>query len=187
MRAFVIPTPGSRTVELAEVPHPRIGPNELLVQVHAVGVGIHDSYFLPTNAHYPYPIGIEAAGVVVEVGSGARGSSPGDRVAFVSSMQPKGGTWARYAVVDSASMILPIPPQIDLVMAAAIPVAGNTVVRALSVLSEVPTDGTIFIAGGSVAIATFAIQLARQRGWRVEALAKVQTRRARGKCVLRVI
>lgn len=168
MRAFVIPRAGAQTVEIAVVERPHHGAHELLVRVAAVGVGIHDSSFLPPDARYPFPIGIEAAGVVQYVGSRVTDRDPGDRVAFVSAMQPKGGTWAQFVSVDSGSPIIAIPQGVDFVTAAAVPVAGNTALRALSVVDHVGPAGSLFVAGGSGAIGTFAIQLARQRvgGWR---------------------
>lgn len=136
-----------------------------------MGVGIHDSYFLPNDAKYPFPIGIEAAGVIEEIGSEVRGHRPEERIAFVSSMQPKGGTWAEYVAVKATSLIMPIPTGLGFVEAAAIPVAGNTALKALGTLATAPVDGSLFIAGGSGAIGTVAIQLARQRGWHVAASA----------------
>lgn len=168
MKAFVLAQAGAQTIEPAEVPVPSIGADELLVRVHAVGVGIHDSYFLPADAAYPYPIGIEAAGVVEQVGANAGGYQVGDRVAFVSSMQAKGGTWAEFVAVKAASLILPMPDDLDYAPAAAIPVAGNTILKAFHALGD---GKTLFIAGGSGAIGTLGIQLARARGWRVAASA----------------
>lgn len=171
MKAFVIPQLGAHGVELTEVPVPQIDDEELLVRVRAVGVGIHDSYFLPANARYPYPIGIEAAGVIEQIGNGISGYQPGDRVAFVSSMQPKGGTWAQFVAVNAGSLIIPIPDGLDFPEAAAVPVAGNTILRAFRALEAMPPGATLFIAGASGAIGTLAIQLARRRGWRVVASA----------------
>lgn len=171
MKAFVIPLSGSHAVEPADVPVPRIDADELLVRVRAVGVGIHDSYFLPNYAHYPYPIGIEAAGVIEEIGSAISGHLPGDRIAFVSSMQSKGGTWAQFAAVKADALIIPMPEGMHFVEAAAVPVAGNTILKVFRALAAIPDGGSLFIAGGSGAIGTFAIQLSRQRGWRVAASA----------------
>ena len=171
MKAFVLPHRDAQTVEPARVPVPRIGSDELLVRVHAIGVGIHDSYFLPGDAQYPYPIGIEAAGVVEQVGNDVTSHAVGDRVSFVSAMQPGGGTWAQWTAVKAESMILPIPQGMGFVAAAAVPVAGNTALKALHTVADVPAGGSLFIAGGSGAIGTFAIQLARQRGLRVAASA----------------
>lgn len=167
MRAFVVVAVGQDTIEPAEVPVPEIDDDELLIRVQAVGVGIHDSYFLPPGISYPYVVGIEAAGVVERTGSAVHTPQVGDRVAFVSSMQPKGGTWAEYVAVKQSSLIVPIPDAMDVTEAAAVPVAGNTVLRALHGLSGIPAGGSLFIAGGSGAIGTLAIQLARTRGWRV--------------------
>lgn len=171
MKAFVSPHPGAPTIELADVPVPGIDDNELLVRVKAVGVGIHDSYFLPSDAQYPFPIGIEAAGVIEEIGSAVAGYLPGDRIAFVSSMQPKGGTWAEFVAVNTESLITAIPDGLDFLEAAAVPVAGNTILKAFHALEAVPAGGSLFIAGGSGAIGTLAIQLARRRGWRIGASA----------------
>lgn len=171
MRAFIIPTVGSNVIVLSDVPIPTISDDEVLVEVKAVGVGIHDSYFLPADGQYPYPIGIEAAGVIKEVGAAVTGHQPGDRVTFVSSMQPKGGTWAEFAAVKTSNVIVPIPEGMSFTDAAALPVAGNTVLRAMTAITEVPEGGSLFIAGASGAIGTVAIQLAKRRGWRVAASA----------------
>ena len=167
MKAIVIPHRGADTIEMIEVPRPQIDPDELLVAVHAAGVGIHDSYFLPKDAQYPYPIGIEGAGVIEEVGSAVTGYKRGDRISFVSSMQAKGGTWAQYVAVNARSLIMPIPPGLDFIQAAAIPVAGNTALKGLDALQVVPGGGTLFIAGASGAIGTIGVQIARARNWQV--------------------
>lgn len=171
MRAFVIPRAHENTLELMQVPIPQCGADEILVRVQAVGVGIHDSYFLPPDISFPFPIGIEAAGVVEQVGAAVHGHEPGDRVGFVSSMQVKGGTWAEYAVVRADSLILPIPEGLSFEQAAAVPVAGNTILRAFHSLPPLPDNASIFVAGASGAIGTFAVQMARARGWDVAASA----------------
>ena len=102
------------------------------------------SYFLPGNATDPYPIGIEGSGVVETAGPAVAAHHPGDRVAFVSSMQPKGGTWAEFVAVRAGSLIVAIPASMSFVEAAALPVAGNTVLRALRALG--PAPGSLFIA-----------------------------------------
>lgn len=171
MKAYTKLSASSEQIELGNVGVPQISADEILVRVKAIGVGIHDSYFLPADAQYPYPIGIEAAGVVEKVGSGVSAYEAGDRIAFVSAMQPKGGTWAEYVAVNAGSLIVQMPAEMDYVEAAALPVAGNTILRAMQALESVPSGGSIFIAGGSGAIGTLAIQLAKKRGLRVAASA----------------
>lgn len=174
MTALVIPSAHEQSLTFAQVPVPDIAADELLVRVKAVGVGVHDSYFLPRDLRFPFPIGIEAAGIVDRVGGAVRGYASGDRIAFVSMMQPKGGVWAEYAAVGAGSLILPIPEGMSFEEAAAIPVAGNSTLRAFHALPPIGDDGAIFVAGASGAIGTFALQLARQRGWQVAASASQQ-------------
>lgn len=171
MTALVIPSAHDQTITFAQVAVPNVAADELLVEVKAVGVGIHDSYFLPRERSYPFPIGIEAAGVVAQIGSAVIGYVPGDRIAFISMMQPKGGVWAQYAAVRSDSLILAIPEGMSFEQAAAMPVAGNTTLRALHALAAIGEGSSVFVAGASGAIGTFALQLARARGWRVAASA----------------
>lgn len=171
MAAFVIPNAHSGTITSAQIPIPHIAPDELLVRIKAIGVGIHDSYFLPRSMNFPYPIGIEGAGIVEQAGRPGSGYQPGDRIAFVSMMQPKGGTWAQYAAIHTDSLIMPIPDGMTFEQAAAVPVAGNATLRALHALPPIASGGSLFVAGASGAIGTFALQLARARGWRVAASA----------------
>lgn len=174
MNAFVINSFQAPEVVPARVPVPQIGAEELLIRVAAVGVGIHDSTFLPNHPSFPFPIGIEAAGVIEQAGPAATTHRVGDRVAFVSMMQPKGGVWAEYAAVHKDSLILAIPDGMSFEQAAAVPVAGNTILRAYHALPAMPVGGRLFIAGASGAIGTFAIQLACKRGWQVAASASPQ-------------
>jgi D-arabinose 1-dehydrogenase-like Zn-dependent alcohol dehydrogenase len=66
-----------------EVPMPRPGPNEALVRVRAVGVGLTLAIMRSNPGlvtHYPRIIGHEVAGDLVEVGSEVEGFHAGDRV-----------------------------------------------------------------------------------------------------------
>lgn len=166
MKAIVLQSSRPNDFNLMEVPIPEINENEMLVRIKAIGVGIHDGYFLPQNMQFPYTIGIEAAGIVEKTGKNITNFKTGDKIAFVSMMQTKGGTWAEFAVVANNSLILPVPKGMSFEEAAAIPVAGNTTLKALHALQLKPND-SLFIAGASGAIGTFAIQLAAQLGCNV--------------------
>lgn len=153
-----------------EISQPTIGDNEMLVKVAAVGVGIHDEYFHDPAVNYPYVIGIEASGTIQKIGKNVEGHKPGDRIAFISMMQPKGGTWAEYAVVSDQSLILPIPEGMTFEQAAAVLVPANTSLKALAEVGLQPGD-SLFIAGGAGAIGTLLIQLGKARGYKVVASA----------------
>lgn len=80
---------GVRAMEMREVPDPRIqGPNEVKVRMKAVGVCGSDVHYYTTGrigsqvVQYPFTVGHECAGEVVEVGEGVATLKPGDRVAI---------------------------------------------------------------------------------------------------------
>lgn len=173
MKAIVKDNEQDTIFSIKEISIPHIQPDEFLVQIKAIGVGIHDGYFLPQEMEFPYVIGIEAAGIIEKAGSDTKGFTIGERVAFVSMMQPKGGTWAEYAAVAQDSLLLKIPEAMSFTTAAAIPVAGNTVLKAFRGL-DLKQGDSLFIAGASGAIGTFAIQLAKQLGVQVASSASLK-------------
>lgn len=170
MKAYAKQSGMNSAVVLTDIPRPEAGDDEILVKIAAIGVGIHDEYFHAPNAGYPYVIGIEAAGVIDASGQRVIGYKPGERIAFVSPMQPKGGTWAEYAVIAADSLILRIPESMSFEQAAALPVVGNTVLKALRGAALKPGE-SLFIAGGAGALGTLLIQIAAARGYTVTASA----------------
>ncbi|MCD6728164.1 MAG: NADP-dependent oxidoreductase [Solirubrobacteraceae bacterium] len=165
MQAFVRREATNGEVSMAEVPVPQVGDHEVLVQVRAFGVGLHDRWFIPPDARFPYVIGTEAAGVVVETGTGVETFGPGDRVMLSGAPNPKGGTWAEFAVVGETSLTR-MPDALDFPAAAGIPVAGKTAVESLHTL-DLRSGDTLFVAGASGAIGTLVVQMAVARGIRV--------------------
>lgn len=165
MQAYVRVDPNNMVVERAEVGAPTPGPGEVLVAVHAFGVGIHDRYFIPTDVAFPYTIGTEGAGVVIELGSDVTGVAVGDRVMVSTALAPKGGPWAELVVAEPEWLIA-VPDSMDLVVAAGIPIAGKTAVETMHALN-LRAGETLYIAGASGAIGTLVVQMAAQRGVRV--------------------
>lgn len=165
MKAYVRDSAESGVVELADMPVPEIDEHEVLVEIHGFGVGIHDRYFIPSDASFPYPIGTEGAGVIAKIGGKVAEFRLGDRVILSSSLQPKGGTWAQFTAVPENSLIR-MPDELDFVRAAGIPVAGTSALESMSALDLAEGD-TLFVAGASGAIGTLVIQLAAARGVRV--------------------
>lgn len=68
------------------------------------------------------------------------------------------------------SLIVRIPDSVSFNEAAAIPVVGNTILKAFSAL-EANSKDALFISGGSGAIGTLAIQIAKQKGYKIIASA----------------
>ena len=165
MKAFVRTSSQNQHVGLTEIPIPEINDDEVLVKVHAFGVGIHDRYFIPNNAIFPYPIGTEAAGVITKTGGTVTQFQVGDRVILTTVLQAKGGCWAEYVAVPQSNLIL-MPAEMDFTEAAAILIAGDAALESMRSLNLQVGD-TLFVAGASGAIGTLVIQLATAHGIRV--------------------
>src|SRR5699024_4567061 len=118
-----------------------------------------------------FVVGIEAAGVVEEVGRQVSDHRLGERVTFVSAMQPKGGTWPEYAAIKAHALLVPIPGDMDFAHAAAVPVAGNTALRTIHPLPRGRAGRSLFVPGWSGPVGGLHIQLAVAAGWRVAASA----------------
>ncbi len=165
MRAYVRTDATDQSVELADVPAPVAGADEVVVAVHAFGVGVHDRFFIPAGVSFPYVIGLEAAGVVIATGTDITDIAVGDRVMVSSAGNPQGGTWAPHAAVNRRGVTV-LPGALDLVTAAAIPIAGGTAVECLHALG-MDRGQRLFVAGASGAIGTLVVQSAARCGVRV--------------------
>lgn len=169
MKAFVRINASSQEVQLTEMPVPEVQPEQVLIKVEAFGVGIHDRYFIPMDAKFPYIIGSEGAGIISKLGSEVENFAVGDRVIFTTTLQPEGGSWAEYAVANQNVLTL-LPDNLTFAQGAAIPIAGKTALECIRELNLIKGQ-TLFIAGASGAIGTFVIQLALAKGILVAASA----------------
>lgn len=165
MKAFARLAADSGEVGVVDAPVPQIGGDEVLVRVGAFGVGLHDRSFIPRGVAFPYTIGTEGAGTVVETGDQVAGVSVGDRVIFTTSLQPQGGAWAEYAAANQHTLI-PLPDGLTFAQGAAVPIAGKAALESLNALGLQGGD-SLFIAGASGAIGSLVIQLAAAQGIRV--------------------
>jgi NADPH:quinone reductase len=158
---------GPETETWFDRPEPVPGPSELVIKVKAVGVNPVD-YKIRRGAmanpqatpDFPLVLGVEAAGVVVAVGSDVQGFAQGDEV--MGKTAPGHGSYAEHTVL-LAEATRHKPPQISFVQAAALPVAGGTAWDALEKLGV--TEGeTLLINGVGGGVGVMAAQLARNRG-----------------------
>lgn len=170
MKAVIVPEPGDASaLVIGEVERPKPGPGEVVVRTVASGVNRAD--VLQRQGHYPPPkgitdiLGLEASGVVEEVGEGCERWQPGDEVVALLS----GGGYAEYFVAPEGQLIPP-PPGIDLVTAAGMLEVAATVVSNLDVAQLKPGE-TFLVHGGAGGIGTFATQYAKALGARVAATA----------------
>ena len=94
---------GPEALSYEEVEKPVPGSNEVLVKVAAAGVNYIDTYQRSGLYQVPLPLtlGLEAAGVVEELGEGVSKYSKGDRVAYTSVP----GAYAEYASVHEEKLV----------------------------------------------------------------------------------
>jgi NADPH:quinone reductase-like Zn-dependent oxidoreductase len=172
MKAFILKRYGkSPEIGFADIPRPAIKPDEILVEVHAVGLNPVD-YMIAKGAfkpilqfQLPATMGSDVAGVVVEVGSKVTRFKPGDAI-FASTFDLGTGTLAEFAVVPERAAARK-PENLDFVEAASIPMVGLTSWQALKERARIRPGQKVFIPAGSGGIGTFAIQLAKYLGARV--------------------
>lgn len=117
-------TGGPEVMKLEQVPVSKPGSGEVLIKQNAIGVNFIDIYH--RNGTYPVQLpatpGVEAAGIIEEVGEGVEGFKPGDRVAYATA--PLGG-YAERRLIHS-SYLVHVPNEIPDRIAAASLVKGLT-------------------------------------------------------------
>jgi NADPH2:quinone reductase len=151
-------------------PLPQPGPGEVLIRVAAAGVNRPDC--LQRRGLYPPPAGasdlpgLEIAGTVVAHAPDVHDLRYGDKVCALLA----GGGYAEYCTAP-AGQCLPVPADMDLVRAAALPEALFTVWSNLFDRAGLQADDVVLVHGGASGIGTTAIQLARSFAARVFATA----------------
>ena len=173
MRALVFRRYGKPDqVAFADRPRPVPKPNEILVQVRAVGLNPIDN-MIPKGAfkpilrfQLPATLGSDLAGVVVEIGSRVTRFKPGDAV-FASIFDLSGtGALAEFATVPENVAALK-PENLDFAQAASMPMVGLTSWQALKERERLQPGQKVFIPAGAGGIGTIAIQLAKYLGVKV--------------------
>ena len=171
MNVVAIAEPGGPDVLVAEtrpVPDPREG--EVLIRVAAAGVNRPDVlqrqglYPLPADAD-PLP-GLEVAGEIVACGPGARRWKEGAAVMALAH----GGGYAEYCRVDE-DHCLPVPANLSLIEAAAVPETFFTVWYNVFTRGGLTAGESLLVHGGSSGIGSTAIQVAKARSCNVIATA----------------
>lgn len=158
----------SSDIGFSELPRPIPKLDEILVQVHAVGLNpidimIPKGIFKPIlKFKLPAILGSDLAGVVVAVGSEVTRFKPGDSI-FASIFDLGIGALAELTVIPE-HVAAKKPSNLDFVQAASIPMVGLTSWQALKEHINLKSDQKIFIPAGSGGIGTFAIQLAKNIG-----------------------
>jgi putative PIG3 family NAD(P)H quinone oxidoreductase len=167
MRAIVITEPGGPEVlRFAEVEDPVPGPDEVLVDIVTAGVNRADlmqrqGFYPPPPGAPPYP-GLECAGRVAALGAGVTGWTVGQEVCALLA----GGGYAERVAVPSGQL-LPLPANVPVAEAAALPEVACTVYANVFMSAGLAPGETLLVHGGASGIGTMAIQLAKVAGAKV--------------------
>lgn len=171
--AWCIDRPGPPSaLRLADLPDPALEPGEVRVDVHAVGLNPIDHKMIASGAPtwaYPHVPGVDAAGVVAEVGEGVTALAVGDRVAYHGDLT-RPGTFARRAVTTALTTAR-LPDGVAFEDAAALPCAAMTAYQALHRRLRVRPGDPVLVVGGAGGVGAFAVQVAALAGAEVIAVA----------------
>ena len=155
---------GPEVMSYLDLPDPQLGPADVLIQ--SAGIGINPEDMLERNGvlkdqfplQFPAIIGLDVSGTVVATGADVTGLKPGDRVC--------GWTYHTYAelVADKATLFAKLPQTMDLIDAAAIPLAGVTGSQLISVASGLQPGQTVLVSGAAGAVGRSAVYMAKASG-----------------------
>lgn len=188
------------TLVYEEIPTPKAGPGEVVLQVKACALNYLDLWIRQGVPAYkiqlPHIPGSDVAGIVAEVGPGAEGISVGQRVVIAPGLScfrcayclsgrdnlcdqyrifgaGTDGGYAEFAKAPAANLI-PIPDGISFEEAAAFPITFVTAWHMLITRAALkPGQDLLVLAGGS-GVGSAAVQIGKLAGARVIATASTQ-------------
>jgi NADPH:quinone reductase-like Zn-dependent oxidoreductase len=171
---------GPELLERGEVPQPRPGPEQVLVEVHAASINAADYRIMRADPWLvrlgngllrprKWPVlGSDFAGRVVAVGDRVTSVSIGDRV-FGDASADGRGSFAELVCVRASALAL-IPAGTSMVEAAAVPLAGITALQAIRDLGEVRPGQAVLVHGAGGGVGGFVVQIAKAYGAHVTAV-----------------
>src|ERR1700733_574017 len=162
---------GPEVLHVVEVDEPHAGPGQVRIAVRAAGVNPSDwkrraGYYRDFDpVTFPSGVGVEASGVVDEVGQGVSNVSVGDAVFGYGA-----NTMAQYAVLTHWTHK---PDDLSFEVAGGLPVIADTASRSLDEVG-VKSGETLLVSGAAGGIGSAVIQFARHRGITVIGTASAQ-------------
>lgn len=172
MKAVVITEAGApEDLKIKERSKPKIGKNEILIKVRAIGINRPD--IAQREGKYPAPEGVpkdipglEVSGWVAELGENVKTWEIGDKICALLA----GGGYAEY-VAAPKEQCLTIPEGLSLEEAASLPETFFTVWNNIFQIGKFIKDETVLVHGGSSGIGVAAIQMVKAMDGQVIATA----------------
>ncbi|MEM6363059.1 MAG: SDR family NAD(P)-dependent oxidoreductase [Planctomycetota bacterium] len=152
------------------------GPREVVIKVAGAGLNFSDVMkvldLYPGLPPGPVPLGAECSGEVMQTGTRVTEFAVGDKVIAIAP-----GGFASHVCVE-ACLVAPAPKAIDLVDAAAIPVAYLTADHAIHTCGKMRSGESILVHAASGGVGLAAIDIAHHAGVEVFATAGTKQKRA---------
>ncbi len=154
-----------------------VADDEVLIEVHAAGVDRGTEHlmtglpYLVRLAGYGITtpknrtLGLDVAGVVVDIGSAVTRFAPGDEVFGIAN-----GSFASYASAGEDKLAIK-PANLSFEQAAVATVSGITALQALIDVGHVQAGQRVLVLGASGGVGTYAVQLAKALGAHVTGVA----------------
>jgi NADPH:quinone reductase-like Zn-dependent oxidoreductase len=177
MKAIVYEKFGTADVlQTAEQAKPDIKADEVLIKVKAFSINPMDwkirkgEMTFMSGSKFPKHTGVDFAGVIEEIGASVIDLKKGDEVFGVVKNMMKEGVSAEYIAL-TASLIWKKPVNISFVQATSIPVAGSAAVTAIEKMGNMSSQTSILVNGATGGFGMFLLQLLKERGANVTAVA----------------
>ncbi len=142
---------------------PEPGPGQLRVAVEAFGLNFAD--VMARKGLYqdapplPCVVGYEVVGRVESLGAGVEGPKPGSRVAALTRF----GGYSTHALTD-ARAVVPIPDDLDVGIAAALPTQGATAWFCAEEMVRLHAGDHVLVQAAAGGVGTLLVQLAKRHG-----------------------
>jgi NADPH2:quinone reductase len=161
---------GPEKLRVEEVPSPPLSKSGVRIGVRAAGVNFADLLLVSGQYQekpaFPFTPGMEASGVIKEIGADVAGLKLGDRVMALTGL----GAYAEEVVVD-ASRVLRIPDTMKFESAAALPIAYGTSHGALEWRARLQPGEWLLVLGAAGGVGLAAVEIGKIMGVRVIACA----------------
>jgi len=166
-----------------ELPEPEISDDEVLIKIHYAALNHRDLWItkgLYAGIKLPVVLGSDCAGTIHKLGKNVNDLNTGDEVIINPSLDwgddesyqsndyrilgmPDNGTLSEFIIIYKA-YVYKKPVHLNLIQASAVPLAGLTAYRALSVKANVSEKDNVLITGIGGGVSTFASLFALKVG-----------------------
>ena len=163
--AYITQTGTPDVITYGDLPTPKPTRRQCLIKVGAVDVNPIDIYIrtgaIPAKLTFPFILGRDLAGTVVEAGTSVKGIKVGDRV-WASNQGTEGrpGTFAEFAAVDKR-WLYPIPQGVSDEDIVALSLVGITAQLGLVRYANLRAGEVLFVNGGSGGVGSSVVQMAK--------------------------